>query len=228
MSWSVDLQLSLGPQTIAVALEGSAPTIALIGPNGAGKTTILRTIAGDIRPLRGTVTIGERRVLDTDQGIDIEPHDRRLGYVPQGFALFPHLSVEQNVGFGLPKGAPVQPLLEMFALQDLAQRRPGGLSGGEAQRVALARALARPAELLLLDEPMAALDVGARRDVRSQLAEILDAQGATTLLVTHDRRDVLALAQVVYVLEGGGIRDHGPPQEVAARAKSQFIEEFFG
>lgn len=227
MTWSACFDLQLGSRRLAVELDGDHPTVALIGPNGAGKSTILRAIAGDVRPANGSITIGARRVFDSDRNVDLDPRHRGLGYVPQGFALFPHLTVAQNVAFALPDASRAEATLEALELRTLADRKPASLSGGEAQRVALARALARPSELLLLDEPMAALDVGARKAVRGRLAAVLSEQASATLLVSHDRRDILALADFVYVIEGSGISDSGPPREVAARAQTPFIEEYF-
>ena len=194
--------------------------LVLYGPSGAGKTMTLRAVAGLIRPQHGWVEVGGRVVFDSQASAGagwVPPHRRNVGYVPQHYGLFPHLSVAQNVGYSIPSGSgaqgrvEVEALLRGFRMEDLAGRYPRQLSGGEQQRVALARALATRPQLLLLDEPLAALDVALRREVRRELRHTLEQWGIPTLLVTHDREDVLALGHRMLVLDGGRMVAEGEP-----------------
>ncbi len=166
----------------------------VLGPSGCGKTTLLRLIAGFERPQGGTVTVGGRRVAGDDTWVP--PERRRIGMVFQDYALFPHLTVERNVGFGVPRGAgaEIQRALELVGLQHKADRHPHELSGGERQRVALARALAPEPEVVLLDEPFSSLDAALRADLRREVELILRDAGATAILVTHDQEEALTLA----------------------------------
>jgi molybdate transport system ATP-binding protein len=178
---------------VELAVEG---VTAIMGPNGSGKTTLLRAILGAI-PARGRVVLDRRTLFDSAARIDVPIEERKIAYVPQGYALFPHLSVRDNVRFATPDDARARELLERFDLARLASQRAGTLSGGEAQRVALARALAASPKLLLLDEPLAALDAEARPRVCADLADWLARATIPTLLVTHDPADARALANKV-------------------------------
>lgn len=237
MSWRIDVSLRLGSLTLDVDLEGGNEPVALVGPNGSGKTTLLRTIAGAHHPDAGTIRIGDEDVFDSQAGIDLPPEARRVGYVPQGYGLFPHLSVLENVAFGWRARSPrpsaqelrsdATQLLERVGCGHLADRRPVGLSGGEQQRVALARALAVEPRMLLLDEPLAALDAQARRAVRTYLAEHLADRSGPALVVSHDLRDVRALGGPVCVIERGRLVQQGDADDLAARPATEFVEAFF-
>ena len=179
------------------------------------------------------IRIGSDALFCDTMGIDLPPEQRRLGYVPQQYALFPHLTVAQNVGFGIDKScstrdATVSDLLDDLGIAHLADRFPTALSGGEKQRVALARALAVKPRALLLDEPLAALDADARQRVRTLLSERLSSLDLPTLVVSHDVDDVEALGQRVAVLEGGRITQVGTLQELRSRPASPFVEHFLG
>jgi iron(III) transport system ATP-binding protein len=200
--------------------------VALLGPSGSGKTTLLRMIAGFERPDAGTVTIGGRLVAGP--GVWVEPEERRIGMVFQQGALFPHLDVAGNVGFGASRRERVGETLELVGLADRATAYPHELSGGERQRVALARALAADPEVILLDEPFAALDAGLRETLRAEVAAILRAAGATALLVTHDQAEALSLADAVAVLRDGRVEQVGSPEEVYDRPRSRWVAEFLG
>ena len=163
----LDVTCPLRSFELELALEVGRETFALVGPSGAGKTTALRAIAGLVRPERGRIVLGDEVLFDSERGVNRAPEERRVGLVFQEYALFPHLSVEANVGFGGRDR--VHELLERFGIAHLARARPEELSGGERQRVALARALARDPAVLLLDEPMAALDAHTRAGVRAEL-----------------------------------------------------------
>ena len=191
---------------------------AIVGPSGCGKTTLLRVIAGFERADPGSVFIGDRQVCG--DGVWVPPHRRGLGYVAQDGALFPHLTVAQNIAFGLPRAerrsrARIAELLELVRLDpDYASRRPDQLSGGQQQRVSLARALAPRPGLVLLDEPFSALDAGLRASTRAAVAEVLAGQGVTTLLVTHDQSEALSFADQVGVMRAGRLTQIGPPRQI--------------
>jgi len=198
---------------LAVRFATEAPTVALYGPSGAGKSLTLQSIAGLLRPVDGHVRIGGRTLFDTRRGIDLPVAQRRIGYLFQHYALFPHLSVYDNVAFGLKQWwrrrlspgdeARVDDLLYSFGLATLARSRPTALSGGQQQRVALARALACEPALLLLDEPFAALNPMLRHGLRLELAELCARLHTPVVMITHDVDDVMALADVVFVIEHG-------------------------
>ena len=205
---------------------GHGELVALLGPSGSGKTTLLRVIAGFEVPDAGTVTIGDRLVAGG--GAWEEPDRRRVGMVFQDGALFPHLTVAGNVGFGEPGRGRVEECLELVGLADRARSYPHELSGGERQRVALARALANEPEVVLLDEPFASLDAGLRVALREEVASILRAAGASALLVTHDQQEALSLADVVVVMRDGRVEQAGTPEAVYARPATRWAAEFLG
>jgi iron(III) transport system ATP-binding protein len=207
---------------------GHGELVALLGPSGSGKTTLLRMIAGFERPDAGRVRIGGRLVAEGTRGVWVEPEQRRIGMVFQQGALFPHLDVAANVGFGAARRERVGETLELVGLGDRAKAYPHELSGGERQRVALARALAADPEVILLDEPFAALDAGLRETLRQQVASILRSAGASALLVTHDQAEALSLADQVAVLAGGRVVQTGSPEEVYDRPSSRWVAEFLG
>jgi iron(III) transport system ATP-binding protein len=202
----------------------------VLGLSGCGKTTLLRVISGFERAERGSVSLGP---LTLDDGHTyIAPEKRDIGYVPQEGALFPHLSVEANVGFGLTRrerrGEAVGELLEMVGIAPLARRLPHELSGGEQQRVALARALACRPRVLLLDEPFSSLDASLRTRVREEVHALLREQGVTTVLVTHDQEEALSLADTVAVLRDGTIVQRGTPAELYEQPADARLARFLG
>src|SRR6478735_9641127 len=221
-----DFTLPLRAFALDLALEVSR-TVALVGPSGAGKTSALRVVAGLAQPRRGRVALDGEAWLDTAFRLSLPPDRRRVGLVFQDYALFPHLSVRANVAFGA-RGRPVEALLERFRIGHLASARPPELSGGERQRVALARALAYDPAVLLLDEPLAALDAHTKAEVRHELAELLRELALPTLLVTHDYEDAAALADHVGVLVEGRLRQLGTTQELVARPADPFVASFTG
>jgi molybdate transport system ATP-binding protein len=216
---------------LEAAFECAAGPTLVLGPNGAGKTTLLRAILGALPVRQGELRLGSRVLLDTRAGVDVPTEERRIGWVPQEYALFTHLSVRDNVGFGARGDGPrrtrrVQGLLERLGLFPLATRRPGELSGGERQKVALARALAAEPEALLLDEPLAALDARTREATRALLARILRELGIPSLVVTHDVGDAEALDAPVILLEEGRVVSRTPFQVLRAQPPTGFARDF--
>ncbi|QGZ66609.1 ABC transporter ATP-binding protein [Paraburkholderia acidisoli] len=206
--------------------------VALLGPSGSGKTTLLRLLCGFERADAGTIEIGEKRVAGA--GMHVAPEAREIGYVPQEGALFPHLSVAQNIVFGLPRAQRktrhrVAELLELVGLpQQYAERAPQALSGGQQQRVALARALAPAPRLVLLDEPFSALDASARAETRNAVASALAAAGATALLVTHDQAEAFSLGKEVAVLLDGRIGQQAAPRTLYQQPATPELAAFVG
>ena len=210
--------------------------IAVIGPNGAGKSTMLHVIAGLLRPDDGRVSCGERVVTDTASGIFVPAHARRVSLLLQDALLFPHMSVVDNVAFSprsrrvgrRPARRAARAWLEQVDAAQLAERAPRELSGGQAQRVAIARALAAEPDILLLDEPMAGLDVTAAAAIRTLLRPVLARDGRCALLVTHDLIDVLTLADRVLVMESGRIVEDGRAARIVAAPRSAFAARIAG
>jgi molybdate transport system ATP-binding protein len=203
----VDIELVQGTFVLTAAIRIDARTAALFGPSGAGKTTILDAIAGLRRPRRGSIAIGGRVLFSSSAGINLPPQHRQVGYVPQDVALFPHMDVRQNVLYGRHPG--VSPELDrvvgMLEIDRLLARRVTDLSGGERQRAAVARALMSGPSLLLLDEPLAAVDVPLRRRILPYLQRVRDELRIPIVYVSHDREEVAELADVVVLIEGGKV-----------------------
>ncbi len=203
----------------------------LVGPSGCGKTTTLRTIAGFEAPTSGSVS------FDSEEMTGVAPEDRDVGVVFQSYALFPHMTVAENVGYGLrfrdpPEGTDpddrVADLLELVDLPELGDREPDQLSGGQQQRVALARALAPAPDLLLLDEPMSALDAQLRESLRRQVSRIQSDLGITTVYVTHDQAEALAISDRVAVMNDGRVEQVATPQQLYREPETRFVAEFVG
>lgn len=210
--------------------------LAVLGPNGAGKSTLLALIAGLLRPDEGRIVLGERVVADTATGLCLPPHARGVAMLAQQALLFPHMSVAANVAYAprcrgqgrAAARAVAQRWLNAVDAEHLSDRRPAALSGGQAQRVAVARALAAEPQVLLLDEPMAALDVTAAPAVRRLLRDILRAQRRTAVIVTHDLLDALAIANKVIVVERGRIVERGPVRDILTSPRSEFAARIAG
>jgi ABC-type sulfate/molybdate transport systems ATPase subunit len=217
----LDISLPLRAFTLELALEVGTETVALLGPSGAGKTSVLRAIAGLARPDRGRVSCAGRTWFDSEQGLDLPPEERSVGLVFQEYALFPHLDVRRNVAFG--GNGSVDQLLRRFRIEHLANARPGRLSGGERQRVALARALARDPAVLLLDEPLSALDAHTKARVRAELHQLLADCGLPTLLVTHDFEDAATLADRIGVIVSGSLVQLATPADLVAYPADSFV-----
>ena len=222
----LDFALPLRSFRLELALAVGRETFALVGPSGAGKTSVLRAVAGLVRPECGRIALDGRVFFDAAESIDRPPEERRVGFVFQDYALFPHMTVEQNVAYaGHGRAAEI---LDRFGIAHLAKARPGALSGGERQRVGLARALAREPDVLLLDEPLSALDTHTRANVRDELRSILDQLDLPVLLVTHDFQDAAVLADRVAVLVDGRLLQTGAPSELIAAPSDAFVASFTG
>jgi molybdate transport system ATP-binding protein len=234
-----DLHVTRGGFALDLELSvGAGEVVALVGPNGAGKTTTLRALAGLLRPDRGSVVLGGR-TLDRELAADpiwTPPHRRSVAVVFQDYLLFPHLTVLDNVAFG-PRAAGLRrpaarqsahEWLRRMDAADLASLRPAQLSGGQAQRVALARALATGPDLLLLDEPLAALDARTRLSVRGELRRHLAVFDGATIVITHDPTDAAVLADRLVVIEFGRLVQQGTPAEVARRPRTDYVARLVG
>ncbi len=226
---SLDVTASVRDRDVEFALGlADGQTVAILGPNGSGKSTVLSVVAGILRPDSGRAVLDGTTLFDIDAGTWRPPHERGASLLAQDALLFPHLSVLDNVAFG-PRSTGASRarsrdvarswLAEVDALE-LADRRPSGLSGGQQQRVAIARALAAEPRLLLLDEPMAALDITVVPSMRQVLRRVLD--GRSAVIVTHDVLDALLLADHVVVMEAGRVVEQGPTKDVLARPRSTF------
>lgn len=212
----LDVAFGLDRFELSVELEVDEGGVALIGPTGAGKTTLLRLIAGLASPDRGSIRLGERTLFHMGE-IDLPPEERNVGFAFQDYALFPHLTVIQNIAYGGTTER-AERFVEEFGLTEVARAFPRTLSGGERQRVSLARALARECEVLLLDEPLAALDGETKARLRDRLAAELSERAVPTVIVTHDFGDAVALARRVALMDRGQIRRliAGPDLELNA------------
>jgi molybdate transport system ATP-binding protein len=234
----IELQVQRGQLTLNLAATVGERPLAIVGPNGAGKTTTLLALAGIVRPRAGHIRVGAEVLFDAGAGVDLPPESRGLAYVPQDYALFPHLTARQNVEFALrclpaaasgpARRAEARTWLDRVGALATEDRRPAALSGGERQRVALARALATAPRALLFDEPFAALDASARGDLRRYLAERLAQLGLPALVVTHDAADVEALGADVLALEHGAVVQRGTLAQLRAAPATAYVARFCG
>jgi molybdate transport system ATP-binding protein len=210
---ALDIQLTQGTFRLEVSATFNGRATAIFGPSGSGKTTTLDAIAGLRTPDRGTIAIDERALFSSAERINVPAHQRHVGYVPQDVALFPHMNVRRNLLYGRHPGTspPLERVVSMLEIEPLVDREVGALSGGERQRVALGRALMSGPSLLLLDEPLAAVDVPLRRRILPYLERVRDEWHLPIVYVSHDREEVRRLADYVVVLEGGRVTAAGSP-----------------
>lgn len=223
---------SVGDCNLSISIP-AARSLLIVGPNGSGKSTFLMMLLGLRQPTAGRISLCGRRLFDSVRRINVQPERRRIGFLPQAYALFPCMNVLENVMFGLecqPLGLRPRErrmralqLLDELGVGHLAHRQPRQLSGGEAQRVALARALAPSPQALLLDEPLAALDLDARGQVRAFLRECLKAKDLPTIMVSHDPEDCTIFPAWVVALEAGKVVQQGPFEELEARPATAFV-----
>jgi molybdate transport system ATP-binding protein len=235
----LDVDLDTHLNTFHLSLDFKAEdahTTVLLGESGAGKSTVLRLLAGLLRPAQGYIRLDDTIYVDSSKNIFIAPHRRPFGYVFQDYMLFPHLTVFENVAFGLRAQHLSRTLIQqrvgdalsMVHLPHLEKRYPQQLSGGQQQRVALARALTLQPRLLLLDEPLSALDVQTRREIRQELRLILNEIGTTTIMVTHYYLDALLFGDQILVLDSGKIIQQGRQQQLRESPRSSYIAELVG
>lgn len=205
--------------------------VTLYGPSGAGKTSTLRMLAGLMRPDQGSLLVHGKTWFDSGRSAYCPPRERNIGFVFQDYALFPHMTVGENLRFALGKNRPatsIDRLVSLLSLQGLQEQKPATLSGGQQQRVALARALVQQPEILLLDEPLAALDLETRLRIQDHLHELHREFGLTTLLISHDAGEIMKLSDRVFVLENGRITNEGSPEAVFIRKKVSGKFQFTG
>lgn len=210
--------------------------VTLLGPSGCGKTTTLRMIAGLETPTEGTISIGGKTVFSSDSGIDITPDKRDVGFLFQNYALWPHMTVEQNIGFGLENlkwskdkiAQRVKELLTMLKIDGYQKRYPAELSGGQQQRVAIARTLATGPRVLLMDEPLSNLDAKLRTEMRAELKRLHKETGATFVYVTHDQLEAMTLSSKVCLLKDGLLQQYEPPMDVYHEPANMFVADFVG
>jgi molybdate transport system ATP-binding protein len=227
-----------GDFQLDLTLDLGASPLVIVGPNGAGKSTALLALLGIVRPDAGHILLGDEPLFDADRDVDLPTEERGIAYVPQDYALFPHLTAAENVAFALAcrparlpaaqRRAEARAWLDRLGVLPAADRHPAALSGGERQRVALARALARAPRLLLFDEPFAALDASVRDEVRRYLRERLAELGLPAIVVSHDRADVAALGAPVLVLERGQVVQRGTLAELEAAPATDYVARFCG
>ena len=209
-------------------------TLALIGENGAGKSTVLRVLSGLLKPVSGRIVLNDRVLFDSAAGVCLAPEDRQIGYMFQNYALFPHMTARENIGYGLRvRGMPeaevsarVDALCERMGVSEIADQLVTRMSGGQRQRTALARALAPSPELLLLDEPLSALDVRTQEQMRRELASVIRSERIPCIIVTHSIVDALAVADRIAVIEKGRIVACGAPEEIIHNPANGFVSSF--
>jgi iron(III) transport system ATP-binding protein len=210
--------------------------VALLGPSGSGKTTLLRCVAGLEQPEAGRIVLGERTIFDAERRVDVPAEERGIGLVFQSYALWPHRTVAENVGYGLKlrkvseaeARERVAAVLRQLGLADLGARYPHQLSGGQQQRVALARALVYNPPIVLLDEPLSNLDAKLRDEARAWLRELIGELQLSALYVTHDQVEAAAIADRILLLQTGRVEQAGPPQEIYTQPATRFAAEFMG
>jgi molybdate transport system ATP-binding protein len=231
---TVDLRVGLPEFTLEVAWDAGEGVTVLFGPSGAGKTLTLHCLAGLVRPGAGRIVLDGRVLYDGATGLHVRPQERRIGYVFQGYALFPHLTVHANIGFGLAhasrltRAQRVTHVMTRLGIDGLADRYPHELSGGQRQRVALGRALANTPALVLLDEPLSALDLPLRRALRVELRALLTAWQVPAVLVTHDLAEAYEMGDQVIVYEAGRVQQSAPRTELLWRPASEGVARILG
>lgn len=223
----LEIDLELPGFELQVRLVAASSSLVLFGPSGAGKSLLLQAVAGLLRPDRGRIVLNERVLFDGQAGLDLPPQARRVGLVFQHYALFPHLTVERNLAFGLPGARRgderVRAMAHMLRVESLLDARPGDLSGGERQRVAVGRALLPEPDLLLLDEPLSALDTNRRERLRWELLQITSELEIPTIFVTHDLEEAYLMGEELAIMEGGRVLQAGPRDEVLFSPRSRLV-----
>jgi molybdate transport system ATP-binding protein len=230
----VVIRCTLGRFQLDVSFASTSRRIVLFGPSGGGKTATLRALAGIMRPNSGVIRVNGETLYDSATRLNVPSHKRRVGYVPQGYALFPHLTIEQSVAYGLsgvPKkrrAATVREMMELVGLAGLESHYPHQLSGGQQQRVAVARALAPEPRIVLLDEPFSAVDAPLRAELRRDLAALQQRSSATLVLVSHDLADAFALGDFIVAIDQGRVLQQGVRDDLYYRPQSKKVAELVG
>jgi molybdate transport system ATP-binding protein len=230
----VDLHVVLDDFTLEASFSASQELLVLFGPSGAGKSTILKALAGLLTPDRGTIRLNDRVLYDSRSKVNLPPQKRRIGYMPQQYGLFPHLTIAENIAYGLPpapkskRNAQVEKWIEVMRLTDQADRKPSEASGGQQQRAALARAMASGPELLLMDEPFAALDEELRAHLRGEIRDLSNTFDLPILIVTHDTSEAYSLADHMVVFERGVMIQDGPREDVFRKPVSESLARLLG
>ena len=234
MSISVDIEKKLGAFTLRVQFETPGGTMALLGASGCGKSVTLKCIAGIMTPDRGRIVLDGETLFDSERGIDLTPQQRRVGCLFQQYALFPTMTVAQNIRCGIRGGERSEKkrqtaeLLRRFRLEGLEKKYPAQLSGGQQQRVALARALCIQPDVLLFDEPLSNLDAKLRVEMRTVIKNIQHSVGITTVYVTHDQEEAMAVSDRIAVMNAGVIQHIGTPKNIYQRPANLFVSTFIG
>lgn len=228
---AANIEHQIGTFDLRVSFSLTSPWTVLFGPSGAGKSTVLRLISGLIQPKNGQITLNYHTILDVKQGLNIPAGRRRIGYVTQQPALFPHMTVRRNVAFGLhtltaaEREQRIDEMLSLFRVTELSERLPRELSGGEYQRVALARALAPEPKLLMLDEPFSGLDADLKASILNELTGWLASREIPALYVSHDLAEAYQTAADVIVIENGRLEVQGPVQQVLAPRRERLLRQ---
>lgn len=235
MSLHVDIRKKLGDFVLETAFDAENAVTGLLGASGCGKSMTLKCIAGVETPDSGCIMLDGETLFDSARGINLKPQQRRVGYLFQQYALFPHLTVERNILTGLHRERDaaarqrrLRDIIEMMQLEGLEKLRPAQLSGGQAQRVALARMLVNEPRLLLLDEPFSALDAKIRQQMREELKKIQSDLGITVVFVTHDQEEAMALSHRIVVMNKGKFEQVGTPTEIYDQPKTRHVAGFIG
>ena len=234
MSLSVDIEKKLGAFHLRSQFEAPDETMALLGASGCGKSMTLKCIAGIVTPDRGRIVLGGRVLFDSEKKINLPPQQRRVGYLFQQYALFPNMSVEQNILCGIRSGDKAEKRrvlaekIRMFRLEGLEKKHPAQLSGGQQQRVAIARSLVNEPEILLLDEPLGALDLKLRKEMQLELKRLQREMNITFIYVTHDQEEALTMSDTVVVMNGGKVQQIGTPEDIYNEPKNAFVADFIG
>ena len=236
MAIQVNIEKNFKGFSLKSVFESNTSATGILGASGSGKSMTLRCIAGIETPDRGKIVINGRTVFDSEKKINLKPQERRIGYLFQNYALFRYMTVYDNIAFGLRVQKAdkkkiderVRELIKLIGLEGLEKRYPSQLSGGQRQRVAFARALAPNPQLLLLDEPFAAIDAKVRKELRSWLREMIEKLGVTSIFVTHDQDEAIEVADEIIITNKGRIEQTGTPIEIYHNPKTAFTASFFG
>ena len=236
MAIELDIQKNFKGFSLDVRLKGQDGPIGILGASGSGKSMTLRSIAGIETPDSGRIIINGKTVFDSEAKINLKPQERRVGYLFQNYALFPHMNVADNIGYGLkirkvPKAdikKKVKEMLELVQLEGFQKRKPAELSGGQKQRVAIARALANNPRVLLLDEPLGALDLQLRRTMQLELKRLQKKLGITFIYITHDQEEAINMSDRIVVMNQGQFEQIGTPDEIYNHPKTSYVATFVG